>query len=405
MAVPGERTEADVGVLAEGPLTAGLGAADSALAPGDQEAATVGIGRLLYEEPYRFGFFQAVRLLKRLAPTRQPVGRDAAPLAEAARFRAHLGLHFPPSEIYDLEPPGEDGRPPRLTAAFIGLYGPSGTLPRHYTEMMLERARHKDHTLRSFLDLFNHRLISLFYRAWEKYRFWLGYEQAEVLGQQARERGPQSQRAFVTEGRRRSDLLSQCLLDLAGLGEGTLRYRGSAKHELVPRHEVADETLRHYAGLLAQRHRSAAALETMLEDYFEVPVRVIQFSGQWLMLDEENQTCLGRPGGNVRLGLDTVAGQRVWDVSSKFRVMLGPLDHRQFTEFLPSGKAHRPLVDMVRLYAGAQFDFDMQLVLKREEVPACTLGGGEGGVRLGWETWPRAKEMERDVGDAVVGGG
>lgn len=364
---------------------------------------TARIETKLYEEPYRFGFFQAVRMLLRLAPSGQPVGGDASPRDEVVRFKAHLALHFPPSEIHDLQPPpGDQPGPPRMTASFIGLYGPSGVLPRHYTELMMERARQKDHTLRDFLDLFNHRLISLFHRAWQKYRFWLGYERAEISCQHARQKGPEAFRAFVTEGRRKNDLFSQCLLDLAGMGHGTLRYRGSAPHELVPRHHVADETLRYYAGLFARRHRCAIGLETMLEDYFEVPVKVIQFSGQWLMLDQENQTSLTRLGGNTRLGLDTVVGQRVWDVASKFRVRLGPLDHARFTAFLPSGGSYRPLVDLVRLYAGAQFDFDVQLILKRHEVPSCVLGGGERAVRLGWETWPRAAQLPRDTDDAVI---
>ena len=132
---------------------------------------------VLRTEPYRFEFFQAVRILERLF--QHSVGTDANPEDEVVRFRAHQSLLFPPSEIYGIvEQP--DGRL-SMTVAFMGLTGPSGALPRHYTELVIDRLRHKDRTLRDFLDLFNHRLIALFYRAWQKNRFWIGYEHADMI--------------------------------------------------------------------------------------------------------------------------------------------------------------------------------------------------------------------------------
>ena len=136
---------------------------------------------LLFEEGYRFRFFQAVRLLGRVYPGRQPVGRDASPTDEAVRFRSRATLEFPASDIQEISPP-QDGSPAQMLVNFMGLTGPSGALPQHYTELVLERMRVKDHALRDFLDLFNHRMLSLFYRAWEKYRFLLPYERAAAKG-------------------------------------------------------------------------------------------------------------------------------------------------------------------------------------------------------------------------------
>jgi type VI secretion system protein ImpH len=176
----------------------------------------------------------------------------------------------------------------------------------------------------------------------------------------------------------------------------------STSHELAPRHAIDDEALRYYAGHLSQRHRSALGLEQMLSDYFGIEVVVEQLSGQWLPLDPADQTCLLPSGGNTQLGFGALIGERVWDVQSKFRIRLGPLGIRQFRQFLPSGDAHVPLVQLTRLYVGQQFDFDVQLILARREVPACELNGsGAQGVRLGWETWIRAGEVARDVRDAV----
>src|SRR5205823_27398 len=134
---------------------------------------------LLWEEPFVFDFFQAVRVLERLAKDRKPVGRTGSPRDEVVRFRAHLSLTFPPSSIYDLQRPTEALPLPLMTVAFMGLYGPSGVLPRHYTELLLrlnwEGKGDEKHTLRQWFDLYNHRFISLFYRAWEKYRLYFPY--------------------------------------------------------------------------------------------------------------------------------------------------------------------------------------------------------------------------------------
>ncbi|MEJ7618544.1 MAG: type VI secretion system baseplate subunit TssG [Pyrinomonadaceae bacterium] len=138
----------------------------------------------MYDEPYRFEFFQAVRLMMKLGQQqqRQPVGAAAAPSEEAVRFRTRVSLVFPPSELYELKRRAdeEDQRPPEMTVAFMGLTGPAGVLPLHYTELLIERARYKDTAGWEFLDIFNHRLISLFFRAWEKYRLTATYESGDL---------------------------------------------------------------------------------------------------------------------------------------------------------------------------------------------------------------------------------
>jgi type VI secretion system protein ImpH len=354
----------------------------------------------LRDEPYRFGFFQAVRLLERLFPAKGPVGRDLPPDQEAVRFHAHLSMVFPPSEVFDLSLDAQ-GETAHMTVAFLGLTGPSGALPRHYTELLLERVRQKDYALRDFFDLFNHRLLSLFYRAWEKNRFWTGFERAELEGRRLLAKDPRKHRGYVLEGRARRDVFSQSLLDLAGLGAGALRYRMSVSDRLEGRMAIDDETLRYYGGLLANQHRSASALEGLLADYFGLEVSVEQFRGQWLYLEPENQTSLVE-GGNVQLGRNVVVGERFWDVQGRFRVRLGPLGYREFCDFLPCGTAFRPLAHLARLFAGQQFDIDVQVVLRAAEVPWCTLGSSSpDGARLGWNTWIRNQELTHDALDAV----
>ncbi|HEV3023695.1 MAG TPA: type VI secretion system baseplate subunit TssG [Pirellulales bacterium] len=362
------------------------------------------LDRLLYDEAYRFNFFEAVRLLTRLAPERVPVGQEGPARSEIVRFSAYVSLTFPASQIYDLVRPKAPDDPPKMVVAFLGLIGPSAALPRYYTELVLERARRKDFTLRDFLYLFNHRLISLFYRAWEKYRVLSAYERAEIRSGQVRQRGSEALRDFVTVQRPQIDRFSQCVLDLCGLGAASLRYSAEIRHELRPRRAPADETLRFYAGLLAQRHRSAVGLETMLCDYFDAQIVVQQFRGQWLKLAPDDQSSFRADGldGNMELGRSTVVGERVWDAQSKFRLKIGPLRYRQFQDFLPSGTAYQPLERLTRLYVGQQFDFDVQLVLLAAEVPDCQLSNDPACcVRLGWDTWLFSRGFDDDVSDAV----
>ena len=318
--------------------------------------------------PYSFNFFQAVRLLERLMPQREPVGKFVNPSREVVRFGAHPSVTFPPSQIHSIAFP--DRGPARMTVNFMGLTGPLGVLPHYYTELVITRVRAKDTALRDFFDLFNHRLISLFFQAWQKYRFTVAYERGE------------------------RDRFSHHVLDLIGLGTEGLQNRQS----------VPDDSLIYYAGLLAQWPRSASALRQMLTDYFDVPVEIEQFAGGWFKLDTETQCCF-EDGISVseQLGVGTVVGDEIWDQQSKVRVKLGPLTLDQYQDFLPNGTAYRPLCGLLGFFAGSEFDFEVQLVLRRDEVPSCELGSEGGGApQLGWVTWMKAVPFSRDPGDTVL---
>ncbi|GDY10571.1 MAG: type VI secretion system baseplate subunit TssG [Planctomycetota bacterium] len=358
------------------------------------------VDRRLAREPYEFSFFQAVRVLERIWSDRATVGQDALPSDEVVRFCAHQSVGFPASEIQALKEPSDE-TPARMTVTFLGMTGTSGVLPRTYTELVLARARQKDTTFRDFLDLFNHRLTSLFYRAWEKYRFWIGYERAEQTEQRPDWQTPLRVRDFALNERPRIDLFSEVLLNLSGLGSPSLRYQTRNRESLVNRRRFEDETLRFYAGHLSQQRRSAIGLESMLRDFFGVHVQVHQFFGQWLRLDREYQTQLVL-GGNTELGVTAIVGERVWDVQSKFRICVGPLSYAHFRTFLPSGSAHQPLAHLARLYAGLEYDMDVQLTLKSNEVPPCRLNAETlGGTQLGWDTWLRCDEFPSDRSDPV----
>ena len=156
-------------------MAATSGAGDSAL---KQPLDSPYIEKRLREEPYAIRFFQAVRLLERLFPDRKPVGRFVNPADEVVHFGANASLAFPASEIQSLG--WDEQKPHHMTVNFHGLVGPVGVLPQWYTGLVAERVRSGDRTLRDFLDIFNHRFLSLFYQAWEKYRFPIAYERGRV---------------------------------------------------------------------------------------------------------------------------------------------------------------------------------------------------------------------------------
>jgi len=343
--------------------------ADTALAPAEPALpARPEIWDQLERQPYCFNFFQAVRLLERLMPQREPVGKFVNPSREVARFGAHPSVTFPPSQIHSITFP--DRGPARMTVNFMGLTGPLGVLPHYYTELVISRVRAKDTALRDFLDIFNHRIISLFFQAWQKYRFTVAYERGE------------------------RDRFSHHVLDLIGLGTEGLQNRQS----------VADDSLIYYAGLLAQWPRSASALRQILADYFEVLVEIEQFAGGWFKLDRETQCCF-EDGISIsaQLGVGAVVGDEIWDQQSRVRVKLGPLTLDQYQDFLPNGTAYRPLCGLLGFFAGSEFDFEVQLVLRRDEVPSCELGvEGAATPQLGWVTWMKAAPFARDPGDTIL---
>jgi type VI secretion system protein ImpH len=327
----------------------------------------------LFERGYEFEFFQAVRLLARIYPERKAPGGSARPADEFARFGARLSMAFPASAVHDIERIPDAPDPVRITVAFLALTGTQGILPFWYTEWMIARKAAKDDTLAAFLDLFNHRLVSLFYRAWEKHRPQVLYELSATRGRQP-------------------DSFTQNLFDLIGMGTSGLRARM----------RIRDESLLLYAGLVAQRPHSAAALRGILRDYFSVPVEIDQCLGSWYALEDGDRCYLSPGQERNQLGIGAFLGDEVWNQQSRFRIRLGPVGVERFTEFLPDSAAMAKLVELTRYLAGEAMVFDVQVFLRAAEVPACRLDDdGPYVPRLGWLGWLKTSEFATDTGDAV----
>ena len=327
------------------------------------------LNQILYDEPFRFEFFQAVRLLEKIYPEKKAVGREALPHEEVVRFRSHVMLDFPASQIHEFkESVDEQTEEEKLEMLinFMGVVGVSGVMPMHYTELTMNRIRYGDRTFWDFTDIFTHRAASLFFRAWEKYRFPVSYERGD-------------------------DAFTEYLYDFAGLGTKGLRGRM----------HIEDESLLPYVGLITQKPHSATSLSNIIADYFRINAKLEQFFGQWIDLDKESITNLAQ--ANSSLGYDAIIGTRIWDQQSKFRLILGPLPFNKFRAFLPDGTAHKPLNSIIRFMVNLEFDFDIQLVLQAKQVPSTILTTrAKRRPMLGWTSWLKSKPVESDDDQVVL---
>lgn len=346
---------------------------------------------------YEFDFFQAVRLLEQAAKELprlgiQELGDATSPRLEPVRFRAQASLSFASGDVSAVSNSKARRRhrtdsqthdpefPIEVTVPFMGLTGPNGALPDHYTALVIERSHQKtkDHSLREFFDLFNHRAITLFYLAWRKHRICEEYERMQ---------GP---------GRDGEDRFTSALLSITGFGIPAVRGR----------HSFSDEFFLFYGGFFSNVRRTATGLMQILRNFLRSSVRIEEFQGRWLYLPEDVQSSFpdrNEPHGrNLSLGVNAVAGSRAWDRQSLFRVVLGPLDRETFLRYLPGSEALHTIEQIVRTYAGIHLDFEIQLVLKADDVPQCQLSGNENcRPLLGWTTWLGKSMIPVDSGDAV----
>jgi type VI secretion system protein ImpH len=398
------------------------------------------------EEGCSFDPFQVVRLLELLA-NEQPVQATQSswrPIEAAMRFRGHVSLAFPPSLVAGVLPANtappenlDQLRPsayrirqrykraavPTVVCPFFGLFGPHGALPTIYTQYLcqldsgqlirdsdspagfgakgsLPRGNSTRTAFRDWLDLFNNRWTALLFRAWQKYRLPVGYLRSTWRRGTTFDPPP--------------DRITEVLFAVIGLGTPAHRNRlrvlppitdPDAAVDEAPLARIDDRALLRFAGAFARQRPGCYELQAILNEYFGVSIQVISYTGQWLSLPIAEQTCLLDDGRTGQLGRNAVAGERIWDPGSKFRVRIGPLNYRSarsedasdsFIAFLPDPspmsrrKGAYLLSQLVQRYVGTELDFEIQLTLGREEVPECVMADvpeGNLGLRLGWNTW------------------
>lgn len=343
----------------------------------------------LKSSPRAYSFFQALRLLDKAAQSQSSTGRQrlgkasgigsfTPPRQEFVRLKATHSLRFPEAELDSIHVDTSSlGGPAWILAANImGLTGAMGVLPFHYTELLLQRVKAKDQALAHFLDLFNHRTLSLFYRAGTKYRLPLAYERAHLSGSHGRQRDPQT----------------RALLALIGLGTGGLEERM----------QIRDESLIYYGGLLVQQIRTASGLKQMLQDYFAVPVTIDEFLGRWeeIMPDARSRLVSREQprGQNAQLGRSLILGQKGWFAQSKVRIRIGPLKQQQFFSFAPGTRTLDTLNQILRLYMGPEIGYDIVIEVARREFSEQVSLGKKTPVIVGWNTWLGSSATKKVMG-------
>ncbi|MEN6426768.1 MAG: type VI secretion system baseplate subunit TssG [Phycisphaerales bacterium] len=329
--------------------------------------AVAAVMRTLIDAPYRFDFFQAVRWLENRSADLPRVGESPRPREDAVRFHQNVSLSFPPSSLHGCrEQTDGEGTSLDLWVNFLGLLGPGGPLPLSVTEYVYDRLQNNDDpTLAVFLDIFNHRMISLFYRAWARCQ------------------------QTVSHDRREDDWYADYVGSFVGIGSRPFHGRDA----------VSDELKLHYSGRLSCQTRNAEGLQAILEDFFGLPVVIEEFVGRWIHLTPEDRSRLGGCTANSALGVTSIVGSRFWECQHKFRIRMGPMGYAQYEALLPGGKGLRELTAWVRFYVGDELGWETQFVLDRREVPAVSLGRSG---RLGWSCWLSARPPQKDPDDLVL---
>lgn len=318
-------------------------------------------------EPKEHDFFAALRRLQAAWKALPPVGTALRPGDTPLRMRQEVSLAFPATSIASGAWNAERGRL-TIDVRFAGLLGPNGPMPLHLTEYIIDRRRHADDpTLGAFLDIFHNRIFELFFLAW-------------ALNQPTVDHDHTARRRFAF-------YLSSLV--------------GTATEGLQGRDSLPDNARLYYAGWLSGLARSPDGLASILADFLGVPTEVRSFQGRWLDLPQDSVCRVGASRASGTLGTSIYCGSRVWLAHLCFRIRIGPVGLADYERLLPGGDGFRAIADWVRFYLGDELQWELQLVLRRDDVPPCRLGGG---VRLGWTTWGGSPAPGRDVDDLVLTG-
>ncbi|MCP1438743.1 type VI secretion system protein ImpH [Erwinia persicina] len=302
------------------------------------------------ERPWEAGFISIMRAITAKTPTLPVPGTAVLPGQETFRIGQKASLIFAPREIASLGL--ENGRI-GIKLFGPGVWGPQGAMPLHFSELAYSRTEAQDNTLTDFLDVFHHRALSLFYRAW-----FVAQDTASL------DRPNEEQFSFY--------IASLAGMDLA---------------------ELHDKPLPTHARLASSAHlireaRNPEGLAGAIEYYFQIKARLEEFVTQWIFLDPADCSVLGNDAAML-LGDGAILGNTVRDRQHKFKLLLGPLTLDNYMRFSPWGSDLPVLREWVRNFTGFEYAWDVQLVLAASEVPQATLDGSH---QLGYAVWLERKE-------------
>ncbi len=344
--------------------------------------------RSLLEAPHSFDLVQAVRVLEGVQAFQSEAAgepQDMAPTDEdgrmdlhAVKFVSDTSLRYPGSAITRAKETARGNL--ELTISLIGLLGPMGVLPYSYTTHVVSSTHNNDEALRNFIDIFHHRAVTLFCNASSKYRIALSRKHVDSLTSEE------------------ANSFTVALKALAGI------FSPGMSNRLA----ISDDTIVHHAGLFSAQTRSLAALEALLTSELGQEVRVLPFVGGWVSVPPLEQTRLGGAyegsGLHTQLDASAMVGDRSWVAQDHFRITVGPVSQEQLISLLPGQPRANLVADLVQMFCGLEFSFDVNVIVKARNVPAARLAVDEddlGGARLGQMAWILSADSPVDRSDAI----
>ena len=312
----------------------------------------------LLRHGWSYSFFQAMRLLRRIA-----TGSESSDttLNDHIRVRPALNLAFPAADIAKIEAAEFEAQNRyHITTTFFGLYGASSPLPTFYTEDLINEAGQDESVSRDFIDIIHHRLYSLLFKGWLKYRL------------------------FFQVAEEKNDLHLERLYCLLGVGEPKFRRNIPDAHGLL-----------RYIGLFTQFPHSATGLITILRDALaDVPLALVPCIHRLAKIPESQRLKMGQSG--CVLGMDAYVGEEIEDRMGKFRIQIGPLSQADFLRFTPGKPGHAKLTSLTELYITEPFEYEVELILAANQAETVCLGDPVRSV-LGVTTWVFSEESLGEV--------
>jgi type VI secretion system protein ImpH len=328
-----------------------------AIASGQQRTS---VAEDLFQNSYQYEFHQAIKILQILNPALERIGQGVVAQKEIATLKTHITFSPPPSDIYNLQPARSHKESALMTINFMGIAGHSGPLPDAYSEILIDRLRSHDHAFADFLDIFNHRLVSVSHRIHVKYNYTL-----ELV------------KPHHTQ-------VAHMLFAIGGI-----THPEAFEHSLVPARSYLK-----YIGYLWQQPQSVTGLRIVLSDYFNLDINIEEFIGQWLYLDDTQTTTLGTLGQMNILGNTAAIGDRAWTCTEKIRIHIGGLALKKYAELFPGGALNKKISLFVHEYMGDQCHFDLSVELNQRDIPYTKL---DGTAHLGWTSWLKDEKRKPEV--------
>lgn len=325
--------------------------------------------------PWRFDFFQLVHLIEQQgeAAPHSEVGDFTPASKESVKFKTNPLLHFEPAPVKSVTKSEESTE---LLVNFLGLNGASGVLPFHYSELIIQQLRNNDASLRDFVDIFNHRSVSLFYRAWKKHRPWL-----------------KQTSKTQTVSKYQKNWHEELLKGLVGLS--------TESNASFNRPEGA---WLNYAGIGANRVTSPSTLKHAIGHHFGLNVEIREYKGQWEDMPNDVRTRLAdrrSNGTNNILGVSALLGQRCWNAQNRFEVEILGIEYEQFMTFAPGSQKLRSLYELIRFKVGTELDFDLSLKIRESHLEAANFSSGSK-PQLGWNTRLQSKQPSNEKTDRLI---